>query len=395
MMLCSRFTVAKSIPLRFIALNSSGLGRRSYSKVKNEIAFVFDIDGVLLRGKKPIPNASQALKLLDRHQIPYILLTNGGGVSESKRIEFISSQLGIDLSPLQIVQSHTPMKALAQNHQYDRVLVIGPSTAREAAIDYGFKDVVMPVDIFKKNPAVSPHHRYTPEDLASGQDVDLSKPIEAILVFNDPRDMNSDLQVVMDILNSRDGMVGTMRNVTKVSDPQNPAVPIIFSNNDLLWANDYPLPRFGQGAFRITVENLYRQMNRLQPHENLVSTILGKPYKIQYDYAHHVLIDWRNKLQNGSKLHGTEIASQLQYRDQILPPIGQSPENSPFDKIYMVGDNPESDIIGANKNGWESVLLRTGVYKDADWDNIAGKPTVGVFDDVLQSVHHCLKENNY
>lgn len=384
------FTVAKSMPLRFIAVNSLGLGRRTYSKLKNEIGFVFDIDGVLLRGKKPIPNASQALKLLNKHQIPYILLTNGGGVSESRRIEFISGQLGIDLSPLQIVQSHTPMKALAQNHQYDRVLVIGPATAREAAVEYGFKDVVMPVDIVKNNPAVSPHHRYTREELASGQDVDLSKPIGAILVFNDPRDMNSDLQIVMDMLNSQDGIIGTMRNVNKIQEPQNPAVPIIFSNNDLLWANDYPLPRFGQGAFRITIENLYRQINRLQPHENLVSTILGKPYKIQYDYAHHVLIDWRKKLQAGS-----QVAHQLQHQDQILPPIGQSPENSPFDKIYMVGDNPESDIIGANSNGWESILLRTGVYKDADWDNIPAKPTAGVFDDVLDSVHHCLKENKY
>ncbi len=29
----------------------------------------------------------------------------------------------------------------------------------------------------------------------------------------------------------------------------------------------------------------------------------------------------------------------------------------------MVGDNPAADIAGANAHGWESILLRTGVYK--------------------------------
>ena len=32
--------------------------------------------------------------------------------------------------------------------------------------------------------------------------------------------------------------------------------------------------------------------------------------------------------------------------------------------VYMVGDNPESDIAGANAFGWESLLVKTGVYKD-------------------------------
>lgn len=42
----------------------------------NDIGFVFDIDGVLLRGKKPIPSARAALDLLNDHSIPYIFLTN-------------------------------------------------------------------------------------------------------------------------------------------------------------------------------------------------------------------------------------------------------------------------------------------------------------------------------
>ena len=31
--------------------------------------------------------------------------------------------------------------------------------------------------------------------------------------------------------------------------------------------------------------------------------------------------------------------------------------------IYMIGDNPKSDIRGANNAGWKSILVRTGVFK--------------------------------
>jgi ribonucleotide monophosphatase NagD (HAD superfamily) len=34
----------------------------------------------------------------------------------------------------------------------------------------------------------------------------------------------------------------------------------------------------------------------------------------------------------------------------------------------MIGDNPKSDIAGANKKGWTSILVRTGVFKGADND---------------------------
>lgn len=57
----------------------------------------------------------------------------------------------------------------------------------------------------------------------------------------------------------------------------------------------------------------------------------------------------------------------------------------------MVGDNPASDIKGANDNGWESILVRTGVYDNEDLSTIIAQPTVGVFDDVYASVEAVLK----
>lgn len=358
---------------------SSTIGLRTLSKTAGAAgsagpAFVFDIDGVLVRGSKPIPLAHKALSLLNEANVPFILLTNGGGVTEKARVEFLLDRLDIELLPLQIVQSHTPMRAWVD--QYKRVMVVGglDDKARYVAEAYGFENVTVPLDVVKKDPLVSPHHRYSGADLDKfGRDVDLSHPFDAVLVFNDPRDMGTDIQIVSDLLNSENGLVGTKRAIPL--DAQVPAIPIIFSNNDYLWANDYNLPRFGQGAFRMMVERLYTETNGLQHHQNLQSTILGKPYKVQHDYAHWVLLEWY-KIRNGHTAHG------------FMPKLNEPVVDSPFSAIYMVGDNPESDIRGANVSGWKSMLLRTGVFKDADWETTVHRPSEGVFDNVLQAVRH-------
>ncbi|CUM64533.1 uncharacterized protein PRCAT00002139001 [Priceomyces carsonii] len=358
-------------------------------RLSSDIAFVFDIDGVLVRGSHPLPKAKEALELLNKHKVPFILMTNGGGYSEKIRTDFLSSKIGFLISPLQLVQSHTPMKALAHENGYNRVMVVGgpQDKARHCALGYGFQDVIMPVDIVRAFPGVSPHHRFNEEELINyalePSKSHLDKPIDAVLVFNDPRDMGTDIQIVSDMLNSQNGKIGTKRNTKELKNREDPAIPIIFSNNDFVFASDYPLPRFGQGAFRIIIEQLYREINGLDSHENLHSIIMGKPFKIQYDFAHFVLIDWRKKLME-NRIHDT---------NQTLPELNKAPADSPFSKIYMVGDNPASDIKGANDHGWESLLVRTGVFKDDDWDSIVAKPTGGVFDNVLESVKYALAQN--
>lgn len=132
------------------------------------------------------------------------------------------------------------------------------------------------------------------------------------------------------------------------------------------------------------IEALYKEVNGLKENEKLQSEILGKPFPIQYDFAHNVLIDWNTKMAENN-------TNDL---NQLLPKLNEKPTNSPFRKIYMIGDNPASDIMGANVNGWESLLLRTGVYKDADWDTIVAKPSAGVHDDVLESIRFALRENS-
>jgi ribonucleotide monophosphatase NagD (HAD superfamily) len=56
----------------------------------------------------------------------------------------------------------------------------------------------------------------------------------------------------------------------------------------------------------------------------------------------------------------------------------------------MVGDNPKSDVAGANSMGrpWQSVLVRTGVFQG---ENDREHPADVVVDDVAEAVSFALK----
>lgn len=58
----------------------------------------------------------------------------------------------------------------------------------------------------------------------------------------------------------------------------------------------------------------------------------GKPYTFNYDFVEKIL---RARAQ----------------RQRIK-----------ISNFYMIGDNPDSDIAGANAKGWTSILVKTGVF---------------------------------
>ncbi|KAK7202557.1 HAD-like domain-containing protein [Myxozyma melibiosi] len=210
----------------------------------------------------------------------------------------------------------------------------------------------MSVDVLAANKNIWPFNRFTPEDLALARPLSESK-FDAVLVFNDPRDWGCDTQVIVDVLASDEGVYGTRSSGLKQT------VPIYFSNDDLLWANEYPLPRFGQGAFRRGIETIFREYTGSE----MQSTIIGKPYLFTYEYAHSVLNDWRR--------HAFGYTQDVH-------------------RVYMVGDNPASDIRGGNSYGWSTLLVRSGVYKDGDVLDSRSKPTA-VVDNVLAAVMQAIE----
>lgn len=295
--------------------------------------FVLSMDGVLLKGSKVIPEAPKALELLQERSIPWILMTNGGGISEADRAKVLTSKLGISVDVEQIVQSHTPITSVP-NKENLTVLVLGGirDQVRSVAEGYGFGKVLLSADYVKTDPSVSPFKNK--ETLEFGQLVPNIKDlhVDKILVFNDPRDLWTDIQVVSDLLR------------------KNPETHVIFSNNDWLWANEYPDPRYGQGLVRFLFERLYEE----EIGKPLNKTILGKPTKFAYDFAHHVLIN------RSLALSGLDTCNKTHLE------FGKEVENSHMKEVFMVGDNPASDIIGGYNYGWHTALVRTGVYRDGD-----------------------------
>ncbi|KAK4130036.1 HAD-superfamily hydrolase [Trichocladium antarcticum] len=326
------------------------------------MAFVFDIDGVLVHGDRLIPQGKATLDMLNGDnqlgiKIPHIFLTNGSGKPELARVEQLSKILHNPISTDQFIQSHTPMRALAE--YYSTVLVVGGEgyRCREVAEEYGFKDIVVPNDIVAWDPTIAPYRVFTDAERATSRPRDFTKMnIEAILVFSDSRDYATDMQIIMDLLRSERGRLGTT-----AADPVSQRIPIYFSQGDLLCPTEHPTPRMSQGAFRIGLEAMYKALTG----EELERVVYGKPELATYKYADEVIASWMDEL------HGEE----------------RVPAN-----VYMIGDNPASDIIGGNMYGWNTCLVRTGVFQGGDNDE-ENPANFGVFTNVWDAVTAaCRKE---
>ncbi|KAF2016320.1 HAD-superfamily hydrolase [Aaosphaeria arxii CBS 175.79] len=330
-------------------------------RAAKDMAFVFDIDGVLVHGDRLIPEGKRVLEILNGDnqlgiKIPHIFLTNGSGKPEEPRVQQLSGILKNPISTDQFIQSHTPMRALSE--YYKTVLVVGGEgyKCREVAEQYGFQDIVVPNDIVAWDPTIAPYRVFTEEERATSRPRDFSKTnIEAIMVFSDSRDYATDMQIIMDLLRSEDGRLGTV-----AKDPVSQRIPIYFSQGDMLCPTEHPIPRMSQGTFRIGLEAMYKAITGA----DLERVVYGKPELATYKYADEVIASWMEQIHNDEKL----------------------PKN-----IYMIGDNPASDIVGGNMYGWNTCLVRTGVFQGGDNDE-ENPASFGVFKNVLEAVTTAMKK---
>ncbi|KAJ5137474.1 hypothetical protein N7526_003707 [Penicillium atrosanguineum] len=385
-------TVFRARSLLQRAPASCTFGRRAIQTASStrvpDFAFAFDIDGVLLRSSKPIPGAADSLAILKEQGIPFILLTNGGGKHETERVAEISEKLNVPLDPSVIIQSHSPFAELVKGPNEESalenkcVLVAGGDGdgCRRVAEQYGFKNVVTPGDIFMANPSVWPFSKnfsdyYKTFARPLPKPLDPTDPtkglkIDAVFVFNDPRDWALDTQGHVGTLSEKNGRV----DLPNHGYQQDGQPHLYFSNPDLWWAAAYPLPRLGQGGFREALEGVWAATTG-GPSKGieLKKTVIGKPYQGTYEFAE------RQLLRNRSKAFGGAAD---------LPPIRN---------VYMVGDNPESDIRGANSyrseygSSWQSILVRTGVYSGGE---PAWAPKT-IADDVYKGVQWALKASKW
>lgn len=409
--------------------NSSIIKRKKKTVIDHarvaSYAFCFDIDGVILRGPNTIPEAVEAMKLLNGQNkynitVPSIFVTNGGGKPEHVRSQDLSKKLDCTITPEQIIQGHTPMKDLVG--VYENVLVVGGlgNVCRNVAESYGFKNVFTPFDVLKWNPAVSPYHDLTEEELKCCRDVDFSKTkIDAILVFADSRNWAADQQIILELLLSKNGVMGT-ESKTYDEGPQ-----IYFAHSDFIWATNYKLSRYGMGALQVSIAALYKEHTG---HELKVNRF-GKPQKGTFKFANKVLSNWRQgvldehlkklsindpnaneadilindegeEIINQSKLETFQDVESDDEGDEYKEPlavVGKQEKITlqlpPASTVYFVGDTPESDIRFANSHdvSWFSILVKTGVYQEGTVPKYKPKH---LCDNVLEAVKFAIEREH-
>ena len=288
-----------------------------------------------------------------------------------------------------------------------KLLSVRPTCYVSDITRYGFRNVITPGDIITAHPSVWPFARvftqyYHTFAKPLPQGIDAADPskslkIDAVFVFHDPRDWALDIQIVLDVLLSSQGILGTYSPKNNNPDlpnrgfQQDGQPPIYFSNPDLLWAAAYHLPRLGQGGFREALEGVWAAVTGgPKVGVELQKKVIGKPYYETYAFAEKKL-----------ELHRQSI-------------LGAKAADVPLRKVYMIGklevlllediklttssgDNPESDIKGANDykspsgREWCSVLVRSGVFQDG---TPAWKPKT-IVDGVSDAVVWSLKDSGW
>ncbi|WPK26344.1 hypothetical protein PUMCH_003695 [Australozyma saopauloensis] len=426
----SHANLKKVDSLAKLSRNSSIIRRKKKSVVDHprvaSYAFCFDIDGVILRGPNTIPEAVEAIRLLNGEnkyniKVPSIFVTNGGGKPESQRAEDLSKRLETEIRIDQIIQGHTPMRDLVP--LYKNVLVVGGigNVCRNVAESYGFKNVYTPLDILKWNPAVSPYHDLTEEELICCKtDVDFSKtPIDAIMVFADSRNWAADQQIILELLLSKNGVMGTE------SKTYNEGPEIYFAHSDFIWATNYKLSRYGMGALQVSIAALYKEHTG---HELKVHRF-GKPQVGTFKFANKVLSKWRKgmldehlkKLSindpnaseadilindegeefiNQAKLESGNYSEDEEDDETAADKLGElslqdkiTLQLPPASTVYFVGDTPESDIRFANSHddSWFSILVKTGVYQEGTVPKYKPKH---LCDNVLEAVKFAIEREH-
>ncbi|ORY65540.1 HAD-like domain-containing protein [Pseudomassariella vexata] len=374
-----------STPAICTRLEIHGNGSSGKAEAKETIAFAFDIDGVLVKGNQPVPGARETIKMLQDKKIPFIFLTNGGGLTEKDHVARLGQRLGLTLDEKQFVQSHTPFRELVPKYRDKNILAIGGhgQQIRNVAASYGFNKVITTSDLMYEFDHIHPfpemtrahhiEHGRLRADSLQGHGL----AIDAILVWSSPRDWCLDLQVITDLLGSSGGRFGNKSLMAgDISLPnhgylQDGQPKLYFCNPDFEWPTQHEHPRFAQGAFREALRGIWAYATKGKGE--LEYTMIGKPSETTYTYGEKVLQKYNDHL--NEKL---EVPRRIK-------------------TVYMVGDNPESDILGANNyeskycTEWKSILVESGMHVRGSTPAYAPKH---ITESVVGAVEWALKDGN-
>ncbi|XP_027323758.2 haloacid dehalogenase-like hydrolase domain-containing 5 isoform X1 [Anas platyrhynchos] len=275
--------------------------------------FLFDIDGVLVRGKTPIPAAKSAFQKLVNSQgqflVPVVFVTNAGNCLRQKKADQLSHILGVPVSQDQVMMSHSPLRMFKRYHE-KCVLVSGQGPLLDIAQDLGFSQPITIETLREKYPLLDVvDHDRTPDVLYPSA-VELPK-IEAVVLFGEPVRWETNLQLIIDVLLTS-GYPGNPYHHENY-----PHIPVLACNMDLMWVAEAQSPRFGHGTFMVCLENIYK---KITGKDLKYEALMGKPSELTYQYAEYLI---------------RTQAAERQWKQ-------------PIQTLYAVGDNLMTDVYGAN-----------------------------------------------
>uniref|UniRef100_A0A668A1R7 Zgc:77375 n=1 Tax=Myripristis murdjan TaxID=586833 RepID=A0A668A1R7_9TELE len=254
---------------------------------------LFDIDGVLVRGKMPIPAAKKAFEKLVNSQgqfvVPVVFVTNAGNCLRQTKADQLSHILGVSVN--QVIMSHSPLRMFKKYHE-KCVLVSGQGPVLDIAKNLGFEKVVS-VDMLRES--------FPLLDM-----VDHNRRPKLPVRYS-----NTNLQLIIDILLTN-GNLSTTHH-TQMS----PHLPLLACNMDLMWMAEAQSPRFGHGTFLVCLENIYK---KITGKELKYEALMGKPSELTYHFAEYLI-----------RCQAIEKQWKL-----------------PITSLYAIGDNLMTDIYGAN-----------------------------------------------
>ena len=252
-------------------------------KCPSEFGLFFDIDGVLTRGKTILPRTKDCIKMItDSHghfKIPTLFLTNAGNELRSAKASKLSQLLGVNVTPDQVVMSHSPLRMMSAFHT-KRCLIAGQGPIVEIAKYLGFKSVITVDDLRQYYPHldVVDHKRRTFAPCVLGSRY--FPHIEAIILFGESVRWETNLQLMIDVIMCN----GKLDQPPKKFPKQ--ILPILACNTDMVWMAEAAMPRFGHGTFLHCLEQIYQ---KLSGNELKYEAVIGKPSEITYVYAERML----------------------------------------------------------------------------------------------------------
>jgi len=354
--------------------------RRLYSKsVLRVPAIGMDIDGVFRRGNLPIANSLQALQLVQtplsqlspkfkgiERGLPFVFITNGGGHLESYKANELNRILGITdpnkgVKAEDMILCHTPLREIVSHYINDYVIITGLGNILSIALDYGFKKAITLDEYSAMYPYLSrlsllgkPEEKVRMLAERGRQRLNFTKDtplpqVKAVFYISDPTMWEENLQITCDLLISKDGIPGSVRSK---DEPQ--FVKLYLTNPDIVFADAFSLPRIAQGSYLLCLDALFRRQYGMP----IEFTYYGKPTANTFKFAERYL--------------------RKRYMNEF-----------DISHFYMIGDNPEGDIRGANMNGWQSILVKTGLFKGPN--NDPHDPATFVKEDILESIKFILE----